>query len=323
MSTMKHLFGACTLLLLLVFFTQCKDDDSASPKGSATIEITDGPIDDTNVKGAFVTVTSVKVDGAEISGFSKQTVDLMAYQNGSTKTLGTIDLESGTYSDITLILDYEKDASGNSPGCYVLTQDNTKHSLQATSSTTSELKISNGSFDVKEGSTTNLVVDFDLRKAIRHEDTPQATDEYDFVSEAELQNSIRFVAKAETGKIAGKCNDNLGMAGDKIVVYAYAKGDFNKQTEVQGQGTSQITFKNAVTSAAVDAQGNYTLSFLESGDYELHFFGYQDSNSDGQLELMSELELNLLGNLGIDLNNVSVGAGANISLSVNIIGLLP
>jgi hypothetical protein len=319
MTTMKHLLGVTTLLLLLVFFTQCKEDDSAQPKGTARIEITDGPIDDANVKGAFVTVTAVKVDGKEISGFSKQTIDLMAYQNGETKLLGTADLEAGTYSDLSLVLDYEKDASGNSPGCYVLTSDNVKHSLKATSSTTSEVKANTGSFKIDEGGATNVVLDFDLRKSIRYEDAPQSTDQYDFVTDSELRSSLRFVAKAEAGKVTG----NFGLAGDKIVVYAYKKGTFNKGTEVSGQGESNVQFKGAVTSAVANNQGNFTLAFLEAGNYELHFFGYEDTNNDGKMEMKGELELSLLGNLGIDLNNVSVGANATANVSVKVLGLLP
>lgn len=321
---MKHLFGAVSLLFLLVFFTQCKDDDtSSSANGSARFEITDGPIDDTEVKGAFVTVSAVKVDGEEISGFSKQTIDLMAYQNGNTKLLGTADLEADTYSEITLVIDYATDANGNSPGTYVLTNDNTKHNLQATSSTTGEITVNNGDFTVEEGSATNVVIDFDLRKAIRHEDSPQATDEYDFVTEAELENSVRLINKSETGKVSGQVTDNLNVAGDKIVVYAYEKGSFNKSTELEGQGSSDVEFSKAVASATADAQGNYTLAFLEDGDYELHFFGYEDTNNDGQLELKGELAFNLLGNLGLDLNDLNVDAGANVTVSLNIIGLLP
>ncbi len=323
MTTMKHLIGASSLLLALVLFTQCKEDDSASPKGTASIEITDGPIDDASVKGAFVTVTAIKVDGKAISGFSKQTIDLMAYQNGNTKLLTTADLEADTYSEVTLVLDYSQDASGNAPGSYVLTTDNVKHSLQATSSTSSEITAKTGDFEVKEGSATNVVLDFDLRKAIRYDDAPQSNDQYDFVTEAELKSSIRVLAKAETGKVTGQVNDNFNMAGDKIVVYAYAKGNFTKSAETQGQGTSQVQFSKAETSAAVDAQGNYTLAFLEEGEYELHFFGYEDTNNDGKMEIKGELELSLLGNLGLDLNNLSVGAGANVSLSVNVVGILP
>lgn len=321
---MKHLFGAVSLLFLLVFFTQCKDDDtSSSAKGTARFEVTDGPIDDAEVKGAFVTISAVKVDGKEISGFTKQTIDLMAYQNGETKLLGTADLEADTYNEITLVLDHETDANGNSPGSYILTNDNTKHNLQATSSATSEITVSKGDFTVEEDGSTTVIIDFDLRKAIRHDDSPQTTDGYDFVSEAELENSVRMVTKSETGMVSGQITDNLNIAGDKIVVYAYAKGSFDKENELEGQGTSEVQFSKAVTSASADAQGNYTLAFLEDGNYELHFFGYEDTDNDGEMEVKGELQFNLLGNLGLDLNDLNVDAGSNVSVSLNIIGLLP
>lgn len=313
------------LLFVLVFFTQCKDDDdtSSSANGTARFEITDGPIDDAEVKGAFVTVSAIKVDGKEINGFTKQTIDLMAYQNGNTQLLGTTDLEADTYNEITLVLDTETDANGSSPGSYILTNDNTKHNLQATADATTQITVNKGDFAVEEGSSTTVVIDFDLRKAIRHDDSPQTTDGYDFVSEAELENSVRMVTKSKTGKVSGQITDNLNIAGDKIVVYAYAKGSFDKENELEGQGASEVQFSKAITSTSADAQGNYTLAFLEDGDYELHFFGYEDTDNDGQMELKGELQFNLLGNLGLDLNDLKVDAGANVTVSLNIIGLLP
>ncbi len=325
MTTMKHFLSGALLLATIILFTNCtKDDDGTNVTGQAQFEVTDGPIDDASVKGAFVTVTAVKVDGKTISNFSgKQTIDLMAYQNGDTKALGLAELESGTYSDVSLVLDYETDASGNSPGCYVLTTDNVKHSLKSSANTSNEFKINSGSFEVKEGSTTNVVMDFDLRKSIRYQEAPQNDDKYDFVTDSELRSSLRLVTKANSGKVSGNCSDNLGLAGEKIVVYAYKKGSFNKSQEIQGQGASNVTFKNAVTSANVNGQGNYTLAFLEEGDYELHFFGYEDKDNDGKMELKGELELNLAGNLGIDLNSVSVQSNSTVSVSVIVTGLLP
>ncbi|MBI5916765.1 MAG: DUF4382 domain-containing protein, partial [Bacteroidetes bacterium] len=180
-----------------------------------------------------------------------------------------------------------------------------------------------GSFDVAENGTTNVVLDFDLRKAIRYEDAPQAGDQYDFVSDSELRSAVRFVAKVNTGKVNGTCADNLGFGGDKIIVYAYTKGTFNKQTEMQAQGESQLEFKNAVTSSTVNAQGEYTLAFLEEGDYEVHFFAYEDKDNDGKMEIKGELELDLLTNIGLDLNDLSVDANATLSISVLVLGLLP
>jgi hypothetical protein len=325
MSTMKHFLTGALLLAATLLFTNCsKDDDGTNVTGTAQFEITDGPVDDASVNGAFVTVTAVKVDGETISNFSgKQTIDLMAYQNGNTKALGLAELETGTYNEVTLVLDYDEDANGNSPGCYVLTTDNVKHSLKSSANTSNEVKINTGSFEVKEGSTTNVVVDFDLRKSIRYQETPQADDQYDFVTDSELRASLRMVAKSNSGRVTGNCDDNLGVAGEKIVVYAYEKGEFDKDQEIQGQGESNIQFKNAVTSATVDAQGNYTLAFLEEGDYELHFFGYEDKNNDGKMEIKGELDLNIAGNLGIDLNDVSVNSESTVSISVIVLGLLP
>lgn len=324
---MKHFLVGAMLLGTFAFMASCNnDDDTNTPatEARAQFEITDGPIDDSNVQGAFVTVTAVRVDGQVINGFAgAQTIDLMAYQNGNTQVLGLAELEAGTYSDVTLVLDYDKDANGNSPGCYVLTSDNVKHDLQATANSTSDIKLNSGSFQVENGSTTHVVLDFDLRKAIRYEDAPQSTDQYDLVTDAELNTTVRLVSKSQSGKVHGQVDDNLGMGGDQIVVFAYKKGEFNKSTEVQGQGTSQIQFKNSVSSTSVDGQGNYTLAFLEAGDYELHFFAFEDTDQDGKLELLGELELSLIGNPGFNLNSLTVGAKADVSANVLVTGLLP
>jgi len=321
---MQHLLAVALLLGTTVLFTNCtKDNDNSNLTGTAQFEITDGPVDDASVKGAFVTVAAIKIDGKEISGFNKQTIDLMAYQQGVTKLLATTKLETGTYSEVTLVLDYMADDNGNSPGCYVLSTDNLKHNLQANANASNHITINTGSFEVKENGTTTVVLDFDLRKAIRYEDAPQAGDQYDFVSETEFRSAIRLVAKANTGKVQGTCADNLGFGGDKIVVYAYKKGTFNKQAEMQGQGESNLMFKNATTSAVVNGQGEYTLAFLEDGDYELHFIGYDDKDNDGKLEPKGALKLDLLTNIGLTLTNLRVDANTTVSVSVQVIGILP
>jgi hypothetical protein len=325
---MRNLFlGGITLIAFATLLTNCSKDDNdgttpTEATGDVRFEITDAPIDDTNVEGCFVTVTAVKVDGEVISNFSgKQTIDLLAFQNGNVKSLGFAELEAGTYSNVALVLDYESDVNGNSPGCYVQTTDNVKHDLQASANSANELTLSSESFTVEENGSTNIVMDFDVRKAVkRQEDNTE--DKYDFVTESELKSSVRVVKKDRTGKVKGKCNDNLNMTG-RIVVYAYKKGTYSKNTETTGQGSSQIMFKNATSSAVVDGNGNYTLAFLEEGDYELHFFGYEDSDNDGEQEIQGELQLSILGSLGLDLNNVSVDANAELSLNVDVTGIIP
>ncbi len=299
--------------LALLLFTQCAKDDADTE--NVRLEITDAPIDDANIQGAFVTIANVKIDGENMSGFTgRQTIDLMAYQQGNVKSLGVGKLNAGSHSNITLVLDYDADASGNNPGCYVLTSDGVKHALQSSANTTAEITTA-ANFVTTEDNRTDLVLDFDVRKAIGYAGGGGAS-QYQFNDNAQLNASVRVVNKAQTGTIKGTCTDALSTS-EKFVVYAYTKGSFNATTEKQGP----VQFKNAVTSAVVDAQGNYTLSFLEAGDYELHFIGYEDANNDGKFELEGSLLLNIAG--ALDIANITVGAKTTLTVDVVVTGILP
>lgn len=88
-----------------------------------------------------------------------------------------------------------------------------------------------------------------------------------------------------------------------------------------GQGASKVQFANAVTSATVDANGNFTLSYLPEGDYELVFAGYKDEDGDGSYELKGFLDLSILG--GLNLGAITVNANASVTIEVIAMGLLP
>jgi len=318
MKVTNLMLGAAFALLFGGLTSCTKDDDNNGSQGQVNFEITDAPVDDPNIQSVFVTVASVKVDGTTISDFSsKQTIDLLAYQNGSVKGLGSGKLNAGTYTDVRLVLDYNTDAAGTGPGCYVLTKDGVKHALSTSVNTTNELKSSN-SLKVNSSSTTNAVFDFDLRKAIKY--TSSGTSKYQFVTDTELSSALRIATKEQSGTIVGSFNDALNLAGSRVVVYAYKKGTFT-ESEKEVQGTSGIRFKNAVSSAVVGSNDQYQLSFLESGDYSLYYVAYDDANSDGKLEEKGMLVLNLLG--GLDVTNINVGASATVRLDVTVSGLLP
>ncbi len=297
-----------------LFFTACeKDNNPGGSNGQLNLEITDGPSDDPNVKAVFVTVAEVKVDGETFSGFSgKKTIDIMAYQQGNVALLGLGDIEAGSYSNITLVLDAQTDANGNSPGCYVQTADNVKHQLSATAThsiTTTK------SFAVAAGQKTNMVIDFDLRKAVQYQ-SGGTTDKYDFVGTADLQAALRLVVKSEAGNVEGTCQNSI-ISTDKIVVYVYKKGQFTRSVEVQSE--NGVSFKNAVSSSKVDSNGTFSVSFLERGDYEIHIAAYKDTNNDGKLEFQGTLILDSL----IDLGNLNVTSNTNLDLNIMVIGILP
>ena len=324
MKLKKFFFIPTLILTAAVIFTSCETDDPLpAPTTRVNFEITDAPSDDANISAVFVTVAGIEVNGEPISDFTgNQTIDLLSFQNGNTKALGSGNLEIGDYDRIALSLDYSTDADGNSPGCYVLTDDNTKHPL--TTSGEQSLNLSGLSFSTVEGQTKTMVMDFDVRKAVKYQTGNNEADRYDFVTTSEMETSIRVVDKSQTLSISGKIDNPLGTGGDYVVAYVYEKGDFNEETETNPQGASGVEFKNAVTSALVDASGNYELSFLEGGEYELYFVTYEAEptteepdrrGATGFLQVNSLLSLNLLG--------LELEAGLDITVDVLVIGFNP
>jgi len=316
----KLLLIAPAILLFAMALTSCnKDDDNGGSGGSGTaattIKVTDAPFDDANVTGAFVTISEIKVDGQTVQDFTKTTVDLAAYQNGSTKTLGTFNLEGKNYSSITFVMDFDTDASGNAPGSYVLTTGNVKHKLTSTSNVITVAK----NYSLQSGLSNSLVADFDLRKMIVAE-AGNPADQYNFATAAELQSSVRVVSETNSNTISGTLTDAVSGSA-KVVAYAYKKGTFNRSTEMTGQGASNIQFSNAVSSTVVAAGGSYQLHFLEAGAYEVHFASYKDTNADGKMELVGTLVVVAGG--GLDILNLSLNATATLTLNATASAVLP
>ena len=314
---MKTSILKTTILAALIAFASCsKDDDGSTMTGESydtKVSITDAPIDNASVSAAVVTITDLKVDGISIEGFTTTTVDLLALQNGTKATLGNLGLEAGMISNVSLVLDYEMDQDGNFPGCFVETADGVKHQLIAT---TNEIKI-NDQVEILASSANEIVIDFDLRKTIIA--TAEAGDEFDFVTDAELSSGLRLVNEIEAGTVSGTVNDSENTS-EMIIVYAYEAGTYTA-AEAEGQGSSGVTFANAVTSAVVnDLSASYELNFLEEGNYEVHFASYSDNDADGQFEFNGMLDVESATN--INLSSVNVTSNFNLMLAVTVKGML-
>ncbi|AFK03856.1 putative lipoprotein [Emticicia oligotrophica DSM 17448] len=293
--------------------TPVSQQDPNAPKGDMRIGITDAPIDDTNINGVFVTITEIRFDGKVYDAFKgPKTVNLLQLQNGNSLNLGDGKFQTGSYSKLTLVIDYTKDASGNAPGCYVQKTDGAKEALVISGNAKQEVEITTKKFDVRQSGVTDLMIDFDLRKAIK-EMNSNSKKSYAFVTYGELQSSIRLVNRASTGDIVGKIDNYNPIINGQVVVYVYKKGTYNENAEVKGQGESSVTFRNAVTSAKVDGAGNFKIAFLEEGDYELHF-ATNKSTSGAIIDFSSFLNLN--SNLA--LNSIAVKSNTQVSLSLSI-----
>lgn len=310
------LFGCAVTL-----FTSCNESEEPMGTGEVEFQITDAPIDDANVRSVVVTVADVKIDGQSVSGFTKQTIDLKAYQDGNTKLLGSQTMDAKAYNSMVLVLDLDTDAQGNAPGCYVLAADGAKYKLKST--TTGKLEVvANQSWRTMKDVKTVVVADFDLRKSIRYSD--DASVRYSFVSESNLNSAVRVIAKEKSGTIKGSFQNSSDAAPEKVIVYAYKKGTFNGSAETQGQGTDGIQFKNAIASAVVkeSLSGNvYTLAYLPEGEYELVFAGYSKNAESGKVgfDALLKSETSVNGSVS---NVIKVQANATITISTSIKGLI-
>lgn len=303
----------------VLFFQACNDDDDTSAsKGEVEFEITDAPSDDASIKGVFVTVSDIKVDGKSIGMTQKQTVDLKAYSNGATKILSNSQIDAKAYSSVTLVLDNATDASGNTPGNYVQTIDNAKYSLNTAASGTTEITLTK-TWEVQENAKSNVVFDVDLRKAIRTSDN--ATIKYQFVTDEDLKSAIRVVRKDQTGSIEGTYSESFATNADLVVAYAYKKGEFNSTTETTADADGTL-FKHAVASADVKKTSNaYKFSFIESGDYEIAFAVYSKNTTNDHYDFKTLLKSETTIN-GSATDKVHVDAGVNVKIFTSITGLL-
>ncbi len=308
------IYKSMLALALLVGFASCSDDDSTDPNEetyNTKVYITDGPIDNADVQGVYVTIADLQIDGQSVNGFTKTTIDLQALQNGDTQLLGDVDLTAETHGEITLVLDTETDANGNSPANYVFTTNDTKVELTPENSIINV----NSNFDVSSSTLNEIIIDFDLRKSI----VADVGDNYDFAAQTQLENSIRVVNKNNVGAIMGTATNNTGTE-NMTIVYAYAKGSYNATTE-ESENAAGVRFANAVTSSAATGSNNqFSLHFLNEGDYEVHFASYDDLDSDGVYEFTGMVEVE--NQLGLNLLDISVMANTEVTIQVLLMAIL-
>ncbi len=291
-----------TLLLSLTFMGalfSCSDDESTA-KGSAKISATDAKVDAENVTGVFLSVKEIQAAGnanskAVISFEDPLVFNLMAYQNGQTFAMGEGDLDVGSYNELRFILSAESDS-------YVELADGTKESLTIPSGTTSGYKI-NGAFDIAANSTTDIVADIDLRKAL----TVTGNGEY------KLRPTGRVIEAEATGLIKGKVDGTLS-SDEQLIVFAYKSGTYS-DSETEAPSGDATRFEGSVNSAFVAQDGSYTLAFMEEGEYEIVVAKYSNQDADEDLEFESKLDAELMID-GSLFNAVDVSSNTTVSVDI-------
>ena len=164
------------------------------------------------------------------------------------------------------------------------------------------------------------MLDFDLRKSITYAENAETR--YRFVSDHNLREAIRIVAKGNAGTIKGSYQESTSSNADQVIVYAYKRGAFNAFMETQPQGEDKLLFAKAVSSVKVK-QGftgakTFTLALLEAGEYELHFAAYNESAGKMMFSTMLSSEIKVNGSV---INYVTLQSEVTTNISTNITGL--
>ncbi len=311
----QFLYLATVIVLSVAVFTQCTEDEEFNPKaGTFVLKITDAASDDEEIKGIYITVAELKLDGKPIRNFNPRTLKLSDLKNGHSEVLISKELAAKEYGQISLVLASDKNDADIAPGCYVITKNDSRHNLFPDSFGSTYLEIPVPiTFELVPGKETSLVIDFDLRKAVVR--NTSGTSSYSFVSELELENAVRVINEETAGTIAGTVSAK-DLENTHIYVYVYRKGEFKASVEGTGNGKSNILFANAVTSSKVETDGSYNLPFIEEGEYDIRLASFK-RNTDNVFIFNGFLNTTSK-RTGMLLNNVSVSAGSETQLNIEV-----
>ncbi|NND04929.1 MAG: DUF4382 domain-containing protein [Saprospiraceae bacterium] len=320
MKLTLHLGAFLCLISTAFLHVGCdKESDVVSIQtGLIDISVTDAPIDNPEITGAFITIAGIKLNGDTNLLVNKVTIDLLAYQNGNTKKLGIYPVPVGSYQHLELILDIQQDAQGGIPGCYISTVDGKKHNLAASPDLLKNITLPNADINITEDVSADLTIDFDLRKLVKADTTNLAV-KYQLIDDRDIPMAIRVVNGELTGTIEGVI-DLGNHSNDKVLVFAYSSGSFIAASETTTSASNGLYFQNAINSSSIKADGSFTLAFLPRGSYELIFAVYENDQQNQDLSYLGLLDAK--STAGYLLKDVNVEAKNTVAIAVNTNGLL-
>lgn len=285
-------------LLILILFSSCGEQNSLAltdSQGKLTIGLTDASTD--LYEAVYITIDKVQIQREDKNHESWTTIftlgktyNLLELINGIKEDLGLTELESGTYSQIRLILGEKADDSRNilnEPhpyANYIIDQNLEPHKLKIPSGFQSGIKLTN-SFVINENQTTELLLDFDAAKSII---MPGKSGKYI------LKPTIKILENSLTGIVQG----NISDLNDDIINGALVS--------VQSYHPEAKEIKNEViihTSTISNESGSYAL-YLDPGSYVM--VAYKNGYAVDYQVL--EVESNDLINLNFTLNTTEVGS---------------
>src|SRR5262249_51670792 len=179
------------LILGTLTLTSCGGSDPGT--GGLSLNLTDAAVDGAaEVVVVFAGIELHRSDGnlVELDFSAHKSIDLLKLQNGATGALTQGDaVPAGNYDWMRLKVLADKNSQGES---FIMLLNGTQYPLYVPSGAETGLKLVRP-FTVAQGSTTSLLVDFDLRKSV----TAPAGQDPNYV----LKPTLRLVDELQVGKI--------------------------------------------------------------------------------------------------------------------------
>lgn len=248
MKKFHALIGIILSFTLMTLISGCggggDTTSTATTTGTATMNITDAPVDDENVLGVYVAFDAVHYKPADSQWVVEElnetrVINLLELQDGnSTLLVSQTELPTGRINQVRFVI--------NKAETFIELANEGNVSLTVPSG---EEKVVGG-FVVPAGGDVNITADFDLRKSL--------------VLDAKgykLKPTIKIVDNSQVGEVSGTVSNVDGNT--TVIIYAYANDTFNND-----ELDPNIDFTNAATSSDA-TDGDYTLAWLAAGTYDL------------------------------------------------------
>jgi hypothetical protein len=253
--------------------------------GQLSLGVTDAPVDDAASVVVQFSGVAFKRAGAGAERVqnlspSPRQLDLLQYQNGrAALLLDGVTLPAGDYEWIRLIVDNEPAVRDS----YVVLTGGQECELRVPSGAESGLKLNRG-FNLPADGSVALTIDFDLRKSL-HAPPGQRGSAAACTQGYLLRPTLRIVADAEVGAIAGNVDSALVTDGCLPKVYVFSGSGVTPDDIEEASGADADPLVVAsVTVANGSTAYPYRAAFLPPGSYTVAFTcGDDDATADDTL----------------------------------------
>jgi hypothetical protein len=229
---MKNLLKKIAMLILvIVVFTSCNDDDIPSGEGAVSVKITDAPFPFEFVQKANIGIAKVELKNAKgdyvVVFEGSSNYNMVDLTNGSTKTVARSNIKKGTYGEARVTLN----------AASVELSNGTSYGMNADAQGSYTFSIS-PAFIVEEGNTSNILFDLDVNESFQFKGSwfGQWINNIANITGCGFHPEFRVCDLDQTGTIQGKVTVNgspvknayvyVTVNGKKIATHTKADGSY-------------------------------------------------------------------------------------------------